>query len=182
MEINPNDSLTLLFRDVLNVLSEITVSGEKLFKYVAPFSNQFERLGTSNNFDINNMPINRNLPFDFPACFVETLVDATNDLAASYQEINGRLVVYVGLHDYDLDKDVTKPYSIRFLVHQALHLLGGYESSYTLRRATEMTDPRYSNVYVYQLVYQFICTDNTTTSEYAIFGTNGFDFNIDIQK
>jgi hypothetical protein len=179
MTANDNDGLTILFQNVLGILAQLKVSihsDESLFKYVAPFNNQIEKFGAANNFDINSRQINTNLPFDFPACFVETIVDSVNDLSNSYQQINGRLIVYISLYEYDLYEDHLKAYNMAFKVNQALHLLKDGNDKYMLRRQNQVVDKNYSNLYTYQLVYQFQCTDNTQITEYAIFGTNGLSF------
>jgi hypothetical protein len=176
MAINSNDAVSVMVQDVLAVITNLTEDSQPLFKHVTLFNNQIERFGGANNFDINNQPINTNAPFDWPACFVEVIVDSVNDLSGSYQEVNGRLICHISMYDYDLYEELLKPFAFAFKVHQSLHLLKHINDRYSLRRMSQITDRNYSNLYTSQLIYQFKCTDNTHESEYGIFGTNGISF------
>jgi hypothetical protein len=178
-----SDGLLILLNDVISTLQNLTSAGVKVFKYVGIYNNQFSANGLQNDFtrktDIRNVAEVNN----WPACFIEPIIDTVDTQSLGTQVISGKLIIHIASMRHDLDKNWQSVYQLRTFVHTALHLLKDSNDRYSsLMRMNEQPDFNHDTLYNWGAVYGFSTIDDTSyiwrNSPSA--GTNGLAINITI--
>ncbi len=157
------DGLRQLIKDVIQKLNDLRYEDTtKVFRHVNLYNNQINRLGRQNDYSTDQISKNIAPVFDFPAAFIEPVIDGINTQGLGTQIIQGRLIIHIALNRYDLDTNWELPLDIGARVHQALHLLKSSDDRYaTLTRELGQPDIDHDNVFVWLQTYRYLAVDET---------------------
>ncbi|MBS1506043.1 MAG: hypothetical protein JSS79_05295 [Bacteroidetes bacterium] len=158
-----DDGLLQLLSDVITVLQNLKdQNGKPVFRKVTIYNSQDLRFGSQNDYNKDTRVGNIADVNDWPACFIEPVIDNVNTEGLGTQTLEGRLLVHICTYRLDFDTNWQQPYVLRTLVHQALQMLKDEDDRYaSLMRRTEVPDVNHDTLYNWIATYGFLVVDDT---------------------
>jgi len=157
------DGLLQLLEDAIQVLKNISDTNHKpVFRQVSIYNNQVLKAGLQNDYNSESKVSNLANVNDWPACFVEPVIDNVNTEGLGTQTSEGRLLIHICTYRLDGDKNWQQPFVLRTQVHQALHMLKATNNRYaSLMRSAEQPDLDHDTLYNWIATYGFLIVDET---------------------